>query len=284
MTTSLWTELLGAEVRYVDAGGVRTRALQAGRGPAVIFLHGTGSTAEAFARNVIPFSERFSAHSIDLLGHGLTDLPGPLTRETFVKHIIDYMDTMGIERASVVGNSLGGWLAIWTALSFPDRVEKVVNAVGPHFAVPLPEEARQKAQAQTERLRLLSKQLADNPSPETMRARLGWVFHDVERNLTEDLVEVRWAMHQLANHSQAVSAIVGNPGAENLLTNERLAAVTRPTMVLWTDHNPAPVAVAEAVVRHLPHGRLAVMKDCGHWPQWEDPATFNRVVMEFLSG
>ena len=69
---TLWDELLGAEVRYYDAAGVRTRSIQAGTGDAVIMLHGIGGHAEAFARNVVPLGADFDARSIDYYGHGLT--------------------------------------------------------------------------------------------------------------------------------------------------------------------------------------------------------------------
>lgn len=283
MARTLWNELLGAEVRWYDAGGVRTRSIRAGGGPSVLFLHGTGATAEAFARNVIPFSQHFDAHAIDLLGHGMTGTcEGRLSKDAFVRHIVDYLDAAGVERTSIVGNSLGGWLAMWIGLLHPQRVEKIVNVVGPHFAVPVPPGALERARAQTERLRRLSQRLADEPSRAAMRERVGWVFYDAERDLPEELVDVRWALHQAFGNGPQVSAVVGNPGPENLLRPERLAEITQPTLLVWSDHNPGPVAIAESAVSYLREGRLAVMTDCGHWPQWEDAPAFNRIVGDFL--
>lgn len=282
MTRTLWSDLLGAEVRRRDVRGIGTRSIEAGSGPAVVFLHGTGSTAEAFARNIMPFADRFAARAIDLIGHGLTDAPpGHMSRDAFVSHVVEYMDVMGIDRAHLVGNSLGGWIAVWTSLLHPDRVSSVVNVVGPHFAVPVSDEVSAQAQAASESLKHLSKQLADEPTRENLRARLGYVFYDVERSLTDELVDVRWAMYERSRTGQQVASIIGNPGPENLLTPERLSSITRPTLLVWTDHNPAPAAVAESALRYIPGGRLAVMTHCGHWPQWEDPPTFNRLVMDF---
>lgn len=281
--STLWTELLGAETRFYDAQGVRTRSIRAGNGEPVLCLHGTGATAEAFARNVMPLAARYDVHAIDILGHGLTGtVDGPLSKEVFVGHVIDYMDAAGIERAHIVGNSLGGWIAIWLALMHPSRAGKIVNIVGPYFAVPISDETRVQTQAAADRLKQLSKDLADDPTPQHMRARLAWLFLNVERDLTDELVDVRWTLYQRSTNGKQVSAFVGNPGAENILTPERLALLHHPTLLVWTDHNPAPAAVAEAVVGHLPDGELLVMKNCGHWPQWEDAATFNQAVMTFL--
>lgn len=72
---SIWTDLAGVDhaVRFVNAGGVRTRALQAGTGEAVVFLHGTSGHLEAFVRNIPAHAERYACHAIDMLGHGYTD-------------------------------------------------------------------------------------------------------------------------------------------------------------------------------------------------------------------
>ena len=281
--TTLWTELLGAEVRFYDARGIRTRSIQAGSGETVLLLHGTGATAEAFARNVVPLAAHYDARAIDILGHGLTEtIGGRLSKEAFVQHVIDYMDDAGIERAHVIGNSLGGWIAIWLALMHPARIGKVVNVVGPHFGVPIDDATRAQKQGAAERLKRLSKNLNDNPTAETMRARLAWLFNDVDRDLTDELVAVRWALYQRSTNGKQIADFVGNPGADNILTPERLAMLTAPALLVWTDHNLPPASVARSVVTYLPDGQLVVMNDCGHWPQWEDPATFNRIVKNFL--
>lgn len=281
---TLWSDLLGSETRFYDAGGIRTRSIEAGSGAAVLFLHGIGATAETFSRNVIPFSEHFNARAIDILGHGMSGtIAGPLSKDAFIDHVLDYMDAAGIDHAHLVGNSLGGWLAMWIALTHPERVGKVVNVVGSHLSVDVGEHARLQAQSGLENLKRLSQRLAEEPTCENLRARLGYVFLHVDRDLTDELVDVRWKLFQRSTNGKQVSDFVGNPGPENLLTPERLAKVAHPTLLLWTDHNPSTATeAAETAATYLPKGRLALMSDCGHWPQWEDAATFNRIVIAFL--
>jgi 2-hydroxy-6-oxonona-2,4-dienedioate hydrolase len=68
-----------------------------------------------------------------------------------------------------------------------------------------------------------------------------------------------------------------------LLTPERLKRITHKTLVLWTSHDPtAPVAVGEAAAAHIPDSEFVVIQDCGHWPQFEKPEEYNRVMLEFL--
>jgi len=283
--STFWVDLLGAETRYYDAVGIRTRSIRAGSGELVLFLHGIGATAETFARNIIPFSANFDAHAIDVLGHGLTEtVNGSLSKEAFVGHVIAYMDAAGIERAHVIGVSLGGWLATWTSLLHPDRVASVVNVVGSHLKVPVDEGSRRQAQAGLDELKRLTKQLVDDPTRENLRARLGYVFLHPDRDLPGELVDLRWALYRQSTNGKQVEAFVGNPGPDNLLTPELLASIRHPALLLWTDHNPStPAAAAEQAVSYLPHGKFALMKGCGHWPQWEDAPTFNRIVTEFLS-
>src|ERR1700722_18017982 len=91
---SLWLELLGAETRFYNAGGIRTRAIESGdAGVPLIMLHGVGGHAEAFARTVVPLGKHFRTIALDYLGHGLSgSIDGPLMKEAYAKHLVDFMD------------------------------------------------------------------------------------------------------------------------------------------------------------------------------------------------
>ena len=82
--STICVDLLGAEAKYYDAAGIRTRSIEAGSGDALILLPGSAGHAEAYAQNVIPPSERFQTCSVDMVGHGLTDKPeGDYQRSEF---------------------------------------------------------------------------------------------------------------------------------------------------------------------------------------------------------
>src|ERR1700677_4934396 len=119
---TLWLDLLGAETRFYDAAGIRTRSIEAGDGDeALILMHGVGGHAEAFARNVVPLGKHFRTLAIDYLGHGFTDgIDTPPSKESYARHLVDFMDAAGIQRANLLGESLGGWIAVWTALLYPE--------------------------------------------------------------------------------------------------------------------------------------------------------------------
>src|SRR3954469_12758208 len=102
--STIWVDLLGAQVKYYDAAGLRTRSIEAGSGDALILLHGSGGHAEAYARNVMPLAQHFRTCSIDMIGHGFTDKPdGAYEAPNYAKHIMAFMDAAGIQRAHIAG-------------------------------------------------------------------------------------------------------------------------------------------------------------------------------------
>lgn len=278
----IWEELLGAEVRYYNAGDVRTRSIQSGSGVPVIMLHGVGGHAEAFARNVVPLGREFDARAIDYYGHGLTEYGKlPYGKDTFVKHLIAYMDAAGIERADLIGESLGGWIAAWTALDYPDRVGKLIYTVGAYLKVPIDEETKKRQEAGAAELKRLSEQFAKNPTRENVGLRLRWLFHKPERDLTDELIDLRWALYQRSLDKPSPASVIGTQTEQ--LTPEVLANINVPMLFLWTDHNPSgQVASAQKAMSYVKNAEWALIEDAGHWPQWEHPETFNRIVSDFL--
>ena len=122
---TIWTELAGLDfqMKTVDAGGVPTRSLQAGEGEPIVFLHGTSGHLEAFIRNIASHAEKYAVHAIDMLGHGYTGKPDfPYEIPRYRDHLMAYLDAQGIEKAHIVGESLGGWAGGRAAIDMPDRI------------------------------------------------------------------------------------------------------------------------------------------------------------------
>lgn len=286
--STIWVDLLGAEVKFYDAGGLRTRSIEAGTGEALIFLHGSGGHAEAFSRNVVPLSDQFRVYAIDMIAHGLTDAgDGDQSAPRMARHIVDFLDAAGIDRAHLAGESLGGWVACWTALLYPDRIHKIISITGAGLKVETDEASQAHAERGTGELRRLSQQFAQTPTRENLRARLGWLFRD-KSDITDELVEVRWALYQrpeTRNVLARMGARQSGPGdPEYALTPERLREIQAPLLFLWTEFNPStPASTARRAQAQVPGSKWVELKDCAHWPQWEDPEAFNGAVRAFLS-
>jgi 2-hydroxy-6-oxonona-2,4-dienedioate hydrolase len=279
---SIWGDLFGVELRqhYVDAGGIRTRVLEAGSGPALVMVHGTGGHLEAYARNVRALAEHFHVVLYDMVGHGLSDKPDrPYLIDYLSDHLLATMDALGIETAYLSGESLGGWVAAWTAAHAPDRVLGLV--------LNTPGNITNKPEVMAT-VRDSSLKAVREVSPETVRARVAWLFHDTSQ-VTDELVALRLAIYRQPGFEQAMTNIVAVQDWEHrepfVWSPSWCGQITAPTLLLWTDHDPTgSVEEAELLQAWIPGSQLEVIADAGHWPQWEKPDAFHRAHLRFLGG
>ncbi len=282
--TSVWSDLNQVEFSqgFLQAGPYRTRYLHAGdeSKPVLLFLHGITGHAEAYARNLRSHSEHFSCWAIDFIGHGYSDKPNhPLEVKHYIAQVIAFLDAIGVQKAYFTGESLGGWVTAQLAIDHPERVERIVlNTMGGTMANP----------KVMERLYTLSMEAAKDPSWERVKARLEWLMADPAM-VTVDLIRTRQMIFQQADWLKACenNMALQNPEIRkrNMLTDDDLRNLTVPALVLWTTKDPSgPVDEAKRIAALVPGAQLAVMDNCGHWPQYEDTDTFNQIHLNFLLG
>ncbi len=282
--TSIWGDLRGVEFSqgWIDAGGIETRYLHSGSAdkPVLVLLHGVGGHAEAYVRNLRAHGEHFSTWAIDMVGHGWSSKPDhPLEIDHYIDHVIAFIDAIGADKVYLSGESLGGWVAARLAARHPDRIERLVlNTMGGSRADP----------AVMERIKTLTTQAAKDPNWDFMKARVQWLMYD-KADATDDLVACRQAIYQQPNMDRTVEHLMILQDLEvrtrNLLTEDEYAAIKAPTMVLWTSHDPSgPAEEGRRIAAMIPGARFALMQDCGHWPQWENVAEFDRIHLDFLLG
>lgn len=279
---TVWTDLTGIDfcVKTVDAAGVPTRSLQAGHGEPIIFLHGTSGHLEAFARNFPAHATRYECHAIDMLGHGYTGKPDYRYEiPRYVRHLADYLDAEGIERAHLVGESLGGWVAGWLAAEYPERVRTLqLIAAGGTVANP----------QVMERIKTSTTNAVHTDDIELTRERLNLLMHDPARNATDELVEVRHRIYHQPDFVRNLPNLLCLQEMEirqrNLLRPERLAEITAPTLVIWGHQNPfGDVPEAKKLAGAIANARLELFGECGHWPQHEQSERYNALSLEFLA-
>ncbi|RUP04411.1 MAG: alpha/beta hydrolase [Mycobacterium sp.] len=281
---SVWSDLQGVAFSqgYLDADGVRTRYLRAGEPdrPVLILLHGSGGHAEAYIRNLAAHAEHFWTWSIDMLGHGYTDKPGhPLEIGHYVDHLMAVVRTIGADRIHLSGESLGGWVAARAAIDHPDGIDRLVlNTAGGSQADPVV----------MKRIITLSMAAAEDPTWGTVQARIKWLMADKSKDY-DDLVASRQRIYRQPGFVSAMRDIMALQDPEirarNLLGPADYGAISAPTLVLWTSDDPtADVPEGRRMASMIPGARFEVMAGCGHWPQYEDAKTFNRLHLEFLLG
>ena len=278
---SVWSDLSGIDLqqRMVLAGGARTRVLEAGEGRALVLVHGTGGHLEAYARNVRELSQHFRLVLYDMLGHGYTDKPDrPYTIDVLSAHLLDVMDALGIERAYLSGESLGGWVAAWTAAHAPERVERLVLNTPGNIA------NKPEVMATVKHSSL---QAVREASFESVRKRVEWLFYD-KSLVTDELVRLRLAIYTQPGFERAMENIVAVQDwqyrAPFVWSPDWCGRIEAPTLLLWTDHDPTGgLDEADLLEQWIPNARLEVIEGAGHLPQWEKPAEFHLAHERFLN-
>lgn len=285
MTTSyssVWSDLAQTEFSqgFLQAGPYRTRYLHAGSDdkPLLLMLHGITGHAEAYARNLASHAEHFNCYAIDFIGHGYSSKPEhPLEIEHYIDHVLEVMKALNYDKAYFTGESLGGWVTARFAQLHPEKVERIVlNTMGGTMANPVV----------MERLYTLSMGAAKDPSWERVQTRLEWLMADPSM-VTDDLIRTRQAIFQQPDWLMACEMNMALQDPEirrrNLFSDDDLRSIKAEALVLWTTKDPSgPVDEGRRIASLMPHAQLAVMDNCGHWPQYEDTETFNRIHLDFL--
>lgn len=262
---------------YVDAGGIRTHYHDVGEGAPVVMLHGSGPGVSAWAnwQHAIPaLSRDRRVLALDIVGFGHTDRPEDVTYSlrTWTDHVWSFLDALGLDRVSLVGNSLGGRIALQMAEDDQDRLDRIVLMGAPGVGMTI-----------TDGLQALR---AYEPSPEAMRHLLRTYFAVDPDLITDDLVRIRYEASAAPGAHEAYRLMFFDPrhqGGQLGISEEQVRAVTRPTLLVHgREDRIVPVDVAWNMLRLLPDADLHVFSGCGHWTQIERAADFNAVVAQFL--
>jgi len=281
---SVWSDFTGITFQqgYLNAGGIKTRYISSGdpSTPLLLLLHGVGGHAEAYARNFGPHGEHFWTVAIDMLGHGWSDKPDRLYQlPDYASHIQDVLKALGRESAHISGESLGGWVATWMAVHHPETVQKLVlNTAGGWTAHP-------EVMA---RIKKLSNEAASDPSWERIRTRLEFLMCD-KSTVSDDLIETRRRIYDQPGFADTMARIMCLQDMDirrpNMITEAQYRSIKKPTLVVWTSHDPtATPEEGKQIADMIPGAKYVVMNRCGHWPQFEDADLFNKLHIEFLLG
>lgn len=273
-----WMTAAGVEPAFVDAGGVRVRYVRKGNGPSVVLIHGFASSMYTW-KDVLPIlAAGHDVIAIDLPGFGGSDIPRPLAGASYPAVVLAAMDRLGIERAALVGNSLGGSVAVAVAAENPQRVTALVlvDSAGFNF----------DAAERPWMLRLIAA-----PGVAAVVERL-----PVRRRLVEAGLKQVFFRDDLvtAERVDEYAAPMMRPGATRaaaeLLTSQgppfaaAAARVRAPTLVVWGREDTwIPVAHAERFTSAIPGSKAVILDACGHVPQEEKPADLVALVASFLA-
>jgi pimeloyl-ACP methyl ester carboxylesterase len=273
--------------RAISVGGDRVAYRAAGKGPVLLLVHGMAGSSVTW-RHVMPaLAERFTVLAPDLLGQGQSDKPrGDYSLGAHANTLRDLMDALEHERASVIGQSLGGGVAMQFAYQFPERCERLVlvdsgglgrevtfylrmltvpgfEAVFPLFCSPRLRDAGNRVSSW-----LGSVGVRSTPArQEIWRSFASLADAENRRAFFRSLHEV------IDFSGQAVSAL-----------SRLWRAAQLPTLIVWGDRDPfIPVSHAVAAHEAIPGSRLEIFEGVGHYPHCEAPERFVEVLADFIA-
>jgi 2-hydroxy-6-oxonona-2,4-dienedioate hydrolase len=279
---TFWTDLLNIDfaLKSVDAGGIPTRALQAGAGEDVIFLHGTSGHLEAFVRNVASHAKNYRVHAIDMLGHGFTGKPNYAYEiPRYVEHLSAYMKAAGSERAHIVGESLGGWVGAWLASESPEKVSSLqLLCAGGTVANP----------KVMERIKTSTAEAVHSDDVGSTRKRLELLMADPAKDVSDELVESRHRIYHAPDFVANIDNLLCLQNMEirqrNLLKPDRMARINCPTLIVWGRENPfGDIPEAKEMHEAIKGSELKLFDHCGHWPQHEQSELYNPISLDFIA-
>jgi 2-hydroxy-6-oxonona-2,4-dienedioate hydrolase len=188
---------------------------------------------------------------------------------TFVDFLDKFMAELKIEKAHLVGNSMGGWISGLMAIKYPNRVEKIVLADAAGI-IPANVDINQIYQL-------------NNSTRDEIRTNLKLIFATPAFQNNEALVDQFFTQRVVANDGYTINQIIESIKRKEDFLNDRLGEIKKPTLIIWGKQDGLlPVADAYAFNKGIPNSELLIFDNCGHVPQFEKALDFNKAVLEFL--
>jgi pimeloyl-ACP methyl ester carboxylesterase len=223
-----------------------------GAGPPLILLHGLAGSARWWSRNLPALSRSFRVIAIDLPGFGASPRGHRLDLDEVADQLAATMDQLGLERASLIGHSMGGLIAGGMAADHPQRVDRLVLVDAAFLS--LDRAAARSVSGPAETLRWTAPSLLPVVIADGVRSGPGRLA-----DASIQLLRADW--------------------------RRKLPRIGAPTLVIWGKHDRiCPLSIGRRIVAAIPGARLVVVEGAAHNPMWERPDVFDREVLDFLGG
>ncbi len=274
-------------VHTVVVHGHRRAYRTMGEGPALLLIHGIGDSSETWLPLMEQLAEHHTVIAPDLLGHGESAKPrADYSVAAYANGMRDLLDVLGIDRATVVGHSLGGGVAAQFAYQYPERCERLVlvatGGVGPEVNPAFRLGSLPFAELALLPLRLPPMQLVGRVAARTLQA-LGT---DIGRDADELIRLLATLPDPEASGaiSRTLRSVVDWRGQVVTLRDRAYLSAHVPVLLVWGAHDAViPVAHAQLAAEAMPHARVEIFDEAGHCPHHTDPERFIELLLEFVA-
>lgn len=254
--------IFGAKINFVEAGDPAK--------PTVILLHGLGGSVANWAFNIPALAANYHVVAIDQLGFGKSDRPMIKYRVgTYVDFLDKFMSETKIDKATLVGNSLGGWIAALAAIKYPNRVERLVLV-----------DAAGLKPSSVDMVQVYS---LNYSTRDEVRQLVKLVFYNQMLFASDAAIDQAMAVRIAANDGYTIGSLIESIRRDEDFLNGRLGEIKKPTLVVWGKQDGLiRLADGEQMKREIAGAELLVLDQAGHVPMAEKAADFNKAVLAFL--
>src|SRR5258708_9998087 len=270
--SAVWSQAPAS--KDVQVFGQKIHYLEAAPGPSVTLLHGLGGDAHNWAATVPALSKSFHVFVPAQLGCGASDKPLANYR---VGMLVDFLDgfckKLGITKATVVGNSLGGWTAMAFTLAHPEKVERMVLVDSAGFSF----EHLGGSKPTREMLEVMNVSTVQGA-----KTLLGIILAN-KSMATDAVAENFLAEHLRRNDGYTIERFIDSILRSDDVVDAKLAGIKVPTLVVWGREDLlTPLPGGKMMAHEIPGSEIVILDHCGHVPQIECSAPFNAALIKFL--
>jgi pimeloyl-ACP methyl ester carboxylesterase len=254
-----------------------------GEGKPLLLIHGYGAGIWVWEEQIEALSQFYRVYALDLIGHGFSDRPKiPYTPETYIYCLRDFIDGVGIEKATLIGNSMGGGIAWAMAILSPERVDRLIliDCVPPDVL----------HQVKNESFRMLVAIKGIPALPYLVIAARN--KNSIRQILLECISDIKLITPEVLNRQHQLSKIKGTTGVlystfkhakEALRLKDQLSLIHQPTLFIWGERDLIfPPQLGENLHRAIAGSKFQRIEKSGHIPMWETPDEVNQAILDFL--
>jgi pimeloyl-ACP methyl ester carboxylesterase len=254
-----------------------------GEGRPLVLIHGYGAGMWVWEKQIEALSQLFRVYVLDVIGHGFSDRPKiPYTPEAYVHFLKDFMDEVGIERAALIGNSMGGGMAWAMAMFYPERVDRLIliDCVPPDVLQQVRNDSFRTLVAIKD-IPLLSYLVIAGRSKNSIKWILLECVSDIKLitpgvlNRQHRLSKIKgttWVLYSTFKHAQ-----------EALRLKDQFSLIHQPTLFIWGEKDLIfPPRVGKTLHQAITGSKFRVIEKGGHIPMWETPDEVNQAILSFL--
>jgi pimeloyl-ACP methyl ester carboxylesterase len=255
-----------------------------GEGEPLLLIHGFGAGMWVWEKQIEALSRSFRVYAIDLIGHGFSDRPKiDYHAETYIHFMKAFMEGIGIEKATLIGNSMGGGIAWAMAISFPERVNRLIliDCMPPDVLHQVKNDSF-KTLVALKSIPLLPYLIIGSRSERSIK----WILQECVSDfqyITPEVIARQFQLSRIKGTTWVLYSTLHH-AEEAMRFKDPIGLIRQPTLLIWGENDLIfPPSVGERLHHAIRDSVMHVVRGSGHIPMWETPEEVNQAILSFLA-